>query len=59
VWTLRGVFEYVFRGAKMRKVGEPAPEFEVKDHRGRKVRLGDLRGSKVVLWFYPKADTPG
>jgi thioredoxin-dependent peroxiredoxin len=59
VWTLRGVFEYVFRGAKMLKVGDPAPEFEVKDHRGRTVRLSDLRGSKVVLWFYPKADTPG
>jgi len=59
VWTLRGIFEYVFRGAKMLKVGDPAPEFEVKDHRGRTVRLSDLRGSKVVLWFYPKADTPG
>jgi peroxiredoxin Q/BCP len=59
VWRLRGIFEYVFRGAKMLKVGDPAPEFEVKDHRGRTVRLSDLRGSKVVLWFYPKADTPG
>jgi peroxiredoxin Q/BCP len=59
VWTLRGVFKYVFRGVKMLKVGDPAPEFEVKDHHGRTVRLSDLRGSKVVLWFYPKADTPG
>ncbi len=37
----------------------PAPDFEVLDHEGRTVRLGDFRGRKVVLWFYPKADTPG
>jgi peroxiredoxin Q/BCP len=59
VWTVRGIFNYVFRGAKMLKVGDPAPDFEAVDHRGRKVKLSDLRGSKVVLWFYPKADTPG
>jgi peroxiredoxin Q/BCP len=59
VWTLRGIFRYVFRGVKMLKVGDPAPDFEVTDHRGQKVKLSDLRGSKVVLWFYPKADTPG
>ena len=56
---MRGVFNYVFRGATMLKVGDPAPDFEAVDHRGRKVKLSDLRGSKVVLWFYPKADTPG
>ncbi len=43
----------------MLKVGDMAPDFEVLDHRGRTVRLSDLRGKKVVLWFYPKADTPG
>lgn len=43
----------------MLKPGDPAPDFEVKDHRGNIVRLSDLRGRKVVLWFYPKADTPG
>ena len=43
----------------MLKPGEPAPEFEVSDHTGRKVRLRDLRGKRVVLWFYPKASTPG
>ena len=56
---MRGILKYAFRGAKMLKVGDPAPDFEVKDHRGRTVKLSDLRGSKVVLWFYPKADTPG
>ena len=32
---------------------------ELKDHTGKTVKLRDLRGKKVVLWFYPKADTPG
>ncbi len=43
----------------MLKPGDPAPDFESVDHEGRTVRLRDLRGKKVVLWFYPKADTPG
>ena len=43
----------------MLNVGDTAPDFEVIDHEGRTVRLRDLRGKKVVLWFYPKADTPG
>ncbi len=43
----------------MLKPGDPAPEFEAVDHEGKPVRLRDLRGKKVVLWFYPKADTPG
>lgn len=40
-------------------VGQPAPDFRVKDHEGRELRLSDFRGKTVVLWFYPKADTPG
>lgn len=43
----------------MLNVGDEAPDFEVTDHQGRRVALHDLRGRKVVLWFYPKADTPG
>lgn len=43
----------------MLSAGSPAPDFEVLDHRGRKVRLADQRGKTIVLWFYPKADTPG
>lgn len=43
----------------MLKVGDPAPDFDVVDHNGNQVRLSGLRGKKVVLWFYPKADTPG
>jgi peroxiredoxin Q/BCP len=43
----------------MLQVGNQAPDFEVQDHLGNPVRLSDLRGRKVLLWFYPKADTPG
>jgi peroxiredoxin Q/BCP len=48
-----------FRGGRMLKVGDEAPDFKVSDHNGNTVALHDLRGRKVVLWFYPKADTPG
>jgi peroxiredoxin Q/BCP len=44
---------------KMLDPGTPAPDFRVQTHDGRTISLADLRGSKVVLWFYPKADTPG
>jgi peroxiredoxin Q/BCP len=43
----------------MLKVGDAAPDFECLDHKGRTIKLSDLRGRKVILWFYPKADTPG
>jgi peroxiredoxin Q/BCP len=39
--------------------GTPAPDFELADQDGEPVRLSDLRGRPVVLYFYPKADTPG
>jgi peroxiredoxin Q/BCP len=40
-------------------VGDQAPDFSVSDHNGNTVSLGDFKGKKVLLWFYPKADTPG
>ncbi len=40
-------------------VGSPAPEFALPDQAGRTVRLADFRGKWVVLYFYPKDDTPG
>ena len=43
----------------MRSAGELAPDFSTTDHEGRPLRLSDLRGKYVVLWFFPKADTPG
>jgi peroxiredoxin Q/BCP len=39
--------------------GDQAPDFELPDQDGNLVRLSDLRGQPVVLYFYPKADTPG
>jgi len=39
--------------------GQTAPDFELPDQDGNPVRLSDLRGGLVVLYFYPKADTPG
>jgi thioredoxin-dependent peroxiredoxin len=39
--------------------GRPAPEFELASDSGETVRLSDLRGRPVVLYFYPKDDTPG
>jgi peroxiredoxin Q/BCP len=39
--------------------GDSAPDFELPDQDGKPVRLSDLKGSPVVLYFYPKADTPG
>ncbi len=43
----------------MLKVGDPAPDFTVKTHEGNDLSLSALRGKKILLWFYPKADTPG
>jgi peroxiredoxin Q/BCP len=43
----------------MLEPGAVAPDFEVKDQTGHTRRLSDYRGQNVVLWFYPKADTPG
>lgn len=43
----------------MLKTGDPAPAFTAKDHTGADVTLDSLKGQRVILWFYPKADTPG
>lgn len=40
-------------------VGKKAPAFTLTDQDGTKVRLSDFAGKKVVVYFYPKADTPG
>jgi peroxiredoxin Q/BCP len=43
----------------MPAAGDPAPDFELPNQDEEPVRLSDLRGRRVVLYFYPKADTPG
>lgn len=39
--------------------GSEAPAFTLPDQRGKRVSLGDFNGRKVLLFFYPEADTPG
>src|SRR5256885_12049334 len=39
--------------------GDVAPDFELPDQDGRTVRLSDYRGQRLVVYFYPKASTPG
>lgn len=41
------------------KRGRAAPDFELADHKGKTWRLSDLKGKKVILYFYPADDTPG
>lgn len=43
----------------MLKVGDTAPDFSTYDHLGNEITLSKLRGKKVILYFYPKDDTPG
>ncbi len=41
------------------EAGQAAPKFTLTDHDGTKVSLADFKGSKVIVYFYPKDDTPG
>ena len=60
VWGMAARLESLRRGeARMLEPGDQAPDFEVMDHTGRRQKLSGYRGRSVVLWFYPKADTPG
>lgn len=43
----------------MLTVGDTAPDFELLSDEGNPVKLSDFRGQRVVVFFYPKADTPG
>ena len=41
------------------KIGDKAPSFEAKDNVGNTIKLTDYSGKKLVLFFYPRASTPG
>jgi peroxiredoxin Q/BCP len=43
----------------MLEIGQPAPDFALPDQRGQTITLSKLRGSPVVLYFYPRDNTPG
>ena len=43
----------------MLSIGSNAPEFQLSDQDGKTVNIKDFEGQKVLLWFYPKANTPG
>ena len=59
-WGMLARLESLRRGeGRMLEPGEKAPDFTVQDHTGKIRKLSDYRGKSVVLWFYPKADTPG
>ena len=47
------------KSTPMLSIGTQAPEVTLPAHDGSTISLAELRGKRVVLWFYPKADTPG
>ena len=47
------------RRKKMLNIGDRAPDFTLKDKNGKDVTLSDFKGKRVVLYFYPKDNTPG
>jgi peroxiredoxin Q/BCP len=46
-------------GAKMLKIGDKAPDFRLQTDVGGEMSLGGLKGRRALLFFFPKADTPG
>ena len=62
--SIRGMARYALKAimgkqGRIPQPGEMAPDFDVSSSSGERVCLSDLRGRWVVLWFFPKADTPG
>ena len=59
LWTLVQLLFQTGGKPHMLPTGSAAPDFTVQTHEGKDLSLASLRGQKVLLWFYPKADTPG
>ena len=51
--------DFDFPGEICMNVNDKAPDFTLQDENGKELALKDLRGKTVVLYFYPRADTPG
>jgi len=49
----------IYRGVTVIEEGKPAPDFELTGDTGETVKLSELKGKQVVVYFYPKDDTPG
>ena len=48
------------KGLKMYlKIGDKAPDFTLKNYDGKNISLSDLNNASILLWFFPKANTPG
>lgn len=59
--TMRQMVQQTVTGNKGHVLAEgtPAPEFNIPDESGKSHSLNQYRGKKVVLWFFPRASTPG
>ncbi len=57
--TLDLALDFNLPGEFPMKVNDKAPDFTLQDENGQEVAIGDLRGKTVVLFFYPRANTPG
>ncbi len=53
------MISWLFAGADTLKVGSPAPNFSLPDENGKECTLSDYKGKRVVVYFFPKAETPG
>ncbi len=40
-------------------IGDKAPDFTLPNYDGKKISLSNLKGKKIIIWFFPKASTPG
>ena len=50
---------YANNGQNILKIGDIAPKFLLSDQEGKLHRLSDYRGQRVIVYYFPKADTPG
>ncbi len=53
------IINMIFSADDDPRIGKPAPEFEAESTSGKTARLSDFKGTWLVLYFYPKAFTPG
>lgn len=53
------VLDFNFSGEIPMRINDKAPDFTLQDENGKEIALKNLRGKTVVLYFYPRANTPG